>query len=285
MDVLRRMWRVGRWTLPAAVITMIAGSPAAMAARNTAVSQRASVPGQSVGSATANCRPGSAAVAAGFEAPGFVPNDADATVARISSRLVGRRQVKTEAFNFGTQAGGLVSFAYCRKAADPPQLRSDSTSVPPSTAGSAVAKCPPGSVAIGGGFEGRFSLLGAEAVIPLTSKLLGDRRWLVEGFNAGGASGDLVAHAYCKPGVDALVTRSEQTTAPGDHAKTFTVRCPDRSRAVAGGFDGHLGPGPSFTGSGAVSSKRADHRTSWQTSAVGVNAQPGMITAYVYCKT
>src|SRR5206468_2504291 len=199
----------GRWALATVVLTALATSPAAMATRTKGVSQRTTIPGQSLGSATAKCTRGSAAVAAGFQAPGFDPANSGATVARISSSLVGHRRVKTRAFNFGNADGDLVSFAYCRKAADPARVRSDSVSLLAGTTGSAVAKCPDGTEAVGGGFEGGFSMTGGQAVIALTSKRLGDHRWLVEGFNAGGAPADLVGYAYCKHTRHGLVTRSK----------------------------------------------------------------------------
>jgi hypothetical protein len=224
-------------------------------------------------------------VAAGFQAPGFDPDNSSSTVARVSSSLIGNRRVKTRAFNFGTQEGDLVSFAYCRRAAHPPRVRSNSVSLLGGATGSAVAKCPKGNEAVGGGFKGGFSMSGGQAVIALTSKRLGDRQWRVEGFNAGGAPADLVGYAYCKHTRHGLVTRSKRTTAPTDQLRTFAVSCPRGGRAVAGGFDGHLsGSGP-VTGAGAVTSKRTDHRTAWRTSAVGAFGQPGTITGYAYCRT
>jgi hypothetical protein len=283
-DQWRSVVRTGRWVLAALALTAIAASPVAMATRTKGVSHRTTIPGQSLGSATAKCRPDSAAVAGGFQAPNFHPDNTRATVARVSSSLLGNRGVQTRAFNFGNEAGDLVSFAYCRKAAVPPKVRSDSVSLPPGAAGSVVAACPKGSEAVGGGFEGSASLTGGQLVIALTSKRLGDSRWKVEGFNGGGAPGDLIAYAYCKQAAHPLVTRSKQTTAPATEPKTFAVRCPRGGRAVAGGFDGHLDLSAGFAGAGAVTSKRGDHRTSWRTSAVGVNGQPAAITGYAYCR-
>jgi hypothetical protein len=280
-----RVVRVGRWALAATGFVAIAASGVAMAARTKGVSQRTTIPGQSLGSATAKCTRGSTAVAAGFQAPGFDPNNSNSTVARVSSSLIGNRRVKTRAFNFGTQDGDLVSFAYCRRAADPPRVRSDRVSLLGGTTGSAVARCPDGTEAVGGGFQGDFSMTGGQAVIALTSKRLGDSRWMVEGFNAGGAPADLIGYAYCKHTRHRLVTRSKRTTAPTDHLKTFAVGCPRGGRAVAGGFDGHLDSSGPVTGAGAVTSRRTHHRTAWRTSAVGAFGQPGTITGYAYCRT
>jgi hypothetical protein len=273
--------------LPGAVAALaIMASPSAMAARNTAVSERASVPGQSVGSATATCPQGSAAVGGGFQAPGFTPDNSQATVGRTSSALVDDRRVETEAFNFGTQPGEIVSWAYCRHSAAPPDVSSRTVSVLPGTVGSAVAKCPPGTSATAGGFAGGVDFTAGSAILVLTSMRQSARRWLVEAVNFGGAAGDLTAHAYCRDRAPTLVTKSRETGASATHAKSFSVACPHGGRAISGGFDGHPSvDNGNLNGAAAVTSKRADGRTSWRTTAVGAGDQPGTITAYAYCKT
>ncbi len=281
------MWRVGRWMLPAAAAAVaMAVSPAAMGARNTAVSERASVPGQSVGSATARCPQGDSAVGGGFQAPGFTPDNSEGTTARTSSALVDERRVETKAFNFGSEPGDIVSWAYCRRSAPPPDVRSRTRSVLPGTVGSAVAECPPGTGATGGGFEGAVDLTGGSAIVVLTSMRQSPRRWLVEAVNFGGAAGDLTAYAYCRDPAPGLLTRSKETGVSATQTTTFTVTCPAGGRAISGGFDGHPSvTGGDLQGAGAVTSKRADRRTSWRTSAVGVNEQAATVTAYAYCKT
>jgi hypothetical protein len=260
--------------------------PAAMAARNTAVSERASVPGQSVGSATARCPQGDTAVGAGFQSPGFTPDDSESTAARTSSALIDQRRAETKAFNFGAQPGDIVSWAYCRRSAPPPDVRSRTASVLPGAVGSAVAECPPGTGVTGGGFEGVVDLTGGAAIVVLTSMRQSPRKWLVQGANFGGAAGDLTAHAYCRRPAPGLVTRSEDAEASGTATNAVTVACPDGGRAIAGGFDGHPSiDGGNLHAAAAVTSKRADRRTSWRTVAVGVNVQTGPITAYAYCKT
>lgn len=264
----------------------MATGPGAMAARNTAVSERASVPGQSVGSATATCPQGDTAVGAGFQSPGFSPDNAQSTTARTSSALIDERRVETDAFNFGAEPGDIVSWAYCRSSAPPPNVRSRTVSVGPGTVGSAVAECPRGSGATGGGFEGVVDLANGSAIVVLTSMRQNPRRWLVEGVNFGGTPADLTAHAYCRRPAPGLVTRSKEIEASGARTSAVTVACPEGGRAIGGGFDGHPSiTGGNLQGAAAVTSKRADRRTAWRSVAVGVDTQTAPLTAYAYCKT
>jgi hypothetical protein len=53
--------------------------------------------------AIANCKWGTTAVAGGFGAPTFSPQDDGPSAVRISSKLTGKRKVATKAFNFGRQ--------------------------------------------------------------------------------------------------------------------------------------------------------------------------------------
>jgi hypothetical protein len=270
----------------AVVAVAMASAPVAMAARNTAVSERASVAGQSVGSATATCPQGHTAVGAGFQAPGFTPDGSQGTTARTTSAIVDQRRVETRAFNFGAQPGDIVSWAYCRRSAPLPDVRSRTVSVTPGTVGSAVAECPPGTGTTGGGFEGVVDLTGGSAIVVLTSMRQSPRRWLVRAVNFGGTPGDLIAHAYCRDPAPGLVARSREREASATQTTTVTVACPAGGLAISGGFDGHPSiDGGNPQGAGAITSKRADRRTSWRTTAVGVNEEAGTITAYAYCKT
>jgi hypothetical protein len=225
-------------------------------------------------------------VGIGFQSPGFTPDDTQSTTARTSSALIDERRAETKAFNFGAEQGDIVSWAYCRRNAPPPNVRSRSASVLPGTVGSAVAECPPGMGTTGGGFEGAVDLSGGAAIIVLTSMRQSPRKWLVEGVNVGGAAGDLIAHAYCRRPAPGLITRSQHTHTSGTHTSSATIACPEGGRAIAGGFDGHPSlDGGNFHGAAVVTSKRADRRTAWRTVAVGVDADTAPLTSYAYCKT
>ncbi len=66
-------------------------------------SERITIPAQSRGTAIAECKRGTTAVAGGFAAPGFSPQDNGPSAARLVSKLTGKRQVMTKAYNFGRQ--------------------------------------------------------------------------------------------------------------------------------------------------------------------------------------
>lgn len=243
------------------------------------------VPAQQTGSATANCKPGQVALAAGFAAPGWDPSTASGgPVARFGSMPAGTRGVKTTGFNFGeTETHELESFAYCGKRARPPQTRSKRVEVAPGTLGSVTAKCPQGSRAISGGFATN------RGVITLTSKRAGSSGWEVAGFNiddSGNPGGAwLAAYAFCKTPGPAIVTESRAATV-GTGFLNSTVRCPDNGKALAGGFDGHIsGLGGQLTAAGALDSKRTADGHAWTTSSLSVSAPTlATITTYAYCR-
>lgn len=247
------------------------------------------VPPQVGGSATATCKHGQSALAGGFAAPGFDPSTGDGPVARFDSMPAGRRGITTKAFNFGQKAGKLESFAYCGKRAHPPQIVSKRVRIFPNGDGTVVARCPHGSMAIAGGFgTNRFSKYRGPEILTLTSKRTGERGWKVAGFNiaeSGSLSGPgwLTAYAYCKSPGPKTVTRSKDAKVGGGGVRTLEVKCPNRSKAFSGGFNGHFRATQTRpTAAAAITSRRVAHRRAWRTSALGISS-PGRITAYVYC--
>ncbi len=273
-----RIMRSARWIALAAAVMAIAGAAVALGA----VQRRAAtiIPAQATGSATAKCKHGQVALAAGFATPGFDPS-IGGPVARFASMPAGKRGVKTTGFNFGNDPGELDSFAYCGKRGRPPQVRSKDIQVAPGSYGSVVARCPRGSQAIAGGFGTN------QSVITLTSKRAGKRGWKVGGVNindSGNPSAQLVAYAFCKTPGAKIVTRSRDATVSSEF-QTTSVKCPKHSKALSGGFDGHVsGAGGQLTAAGALDSKRADHGRVWTTSALSVSApNEATITTYAYC--
>jgi hypothetical protein len=275
-----RVIRDARWLAIAAAMMVIAGATVALGS----VQKRAatSVPPQATGSATAKCKHGQVALAAGFAAPGFDPSGSGGgPVARFSSRFAGKRGVKTTGFNFRNHASELDSFAYCGKRARPPEARSKSVQVSPGGFGSVVAKCPHGSQAIAGGFASN------RGIIALTSRRAGKRGWNVGGpniDNSGSGPGQLTAYAYCKEPGPKIVTRSKDTTVSSDF-RTSTAKCPKHAKALSGGFDGNVsGAGGQLTAAGALDSKRTAHGRAWSTSVLSVSApNEATITTYAYC--
>jgi hypothetical protein len=272
-----------------AVLVIATGSSVATALQRAR--QSTTVAPASFGTAVAKCHGGRTAVSGGFAAPGFDPGNGGPTVGRLASKRVGRHQIKTRALNFGAQTGDLVSFAYCALNDHGLQVRSASTGVEPNTLGSAVAECPRGTIAVGGGFgTPRFSTDQGPQVLTLTSKRLGERRWKVVGVNIkpdiGEQIGTLAAHAYCAAAPFELVTRSKEVTPPLGALETFDVRCPNGSGAFSGGFDGHAQlQGIQAGATAAITSRRASGGRVWRTSAVSIfDSNPGSMTAYAYCR-
>ena len=278
-----------RCSIPLGAVTLISMAGMAVAA----VPQRAttSIAAQTKGSATATCKPGQVALAAGFAAPGFDPTSQDGPLSRFASMPSGNGSVTTKAFNFDQAGSGeLDSFAYCGTRRRPPKIESNSVSVPPSGFGSVVAECPRGSRAIGGGFgTDRFSKTGPE-IITLTSKRSGQRGWKVAGFNivddsGPGQAGTLIAYAYCKAPGPKLSTVSRDATA-STGLRNLDVKCPNGKRVRSGGFDGHFTASDSDpSAAGALTSKRIDHGKGWSILAISLSApNPATVTAYAYCR-
>lgn len=277
---------LGRALVIAVVLVVTAGSSVAMALQRDR--QSTTIAPGSFGTVVAKCRDGRTAVSGGFAAPGFDPGNADATIGRLGSQRVGKQGIQARAFNFGDQAGDLVSFAYCARRGHGLRVKSASTRVEPNTMGSAVAKCPRDTIAVGGGFGTyRFSADEGPQVLTLTSKRLAERRWKVVGVNFNAMrSGTLIAHAYCAAAPFELVTRSKEVTPPPGEIETFDVRCPRETMTFAGGFDGHIQlQGNEPTATAAITSRRASGGRVWRTSALSVfGPDPGSATAYVYCR-
>ncbi len=277
--IARAAWLMASST----AVILIAGTGVAFGM----VQRRAStdVPAQQAGSATAECEPGQVALAAGFAAPGWDPTTATGgPVARFTSMPAGKRGVKTSGFNFGQiDSNVLESYAYCGKRAHPPQIRSKRVQVAPGTLGSVTAECPQGSQAISGGFESN------RGVITLTSKRAGERGWTVErcqhrqlGERRANLAGGLCVLQDARA---TMVTVSKDATV-GAGFLNSTVRCPDNGKALAGGFDGHVGGlGEQLNAAGALDSKRTADGHAWTTSSLSVSAPSlATITTYAYCR-
>jgi hypothetical protein len=290
VDEWRRFVRAGRWALLAAGLAAIALSAVAMGA--TSARHRSTIPAQSRGKATAKCKRGTTAVAGGFSALGFNPGNNRGGVARVSSRLVGKRGVKTRGFNFGRQPADLVSLAYCVKHGHGLQVRSSKVFVGPDSAVSAIARCRPGTKVVGGGFgTPGFSANKGPRVVTLTSRRAGQRKWRVEALNIGGDSsadarpGTLIAYAYCEKDPPKLITRSKRISLPVARVRTVQVACPRGGRAYSGGFDGNLQLTANPSASGVVTSKRAKGGRAWRASAIDISdTRQAKVTVYAYCR-
>jgi len=280
-------------------LIVLATCLAALAASSVALarggaSSKVTIDGHKIGSATAKCPRGTGVIAAGFGSPGFSPGDNGAAAVRIGSQRVGTRKLKTTGFNFGDESGVLNSAAYCSRMGRRVRVASEKTFVGPQSPGVAIATCPAGSKAVAGGFASPgFSAASSPRVITLTSKRVGPDQWRVEGFNLGDDGGNnssdprpgtLIAYAYCVEDAPRLVVRRKRVSAGlRGGVVSFKVRCPRRTRAVSGGFDGNIYLSANATAAGAVISKRADHGRAWRFGAVSISERSAKATGYAYC--
>ena len=271
-----------------AVSISLLGASAAMALK--VAKQPATVPSKTFGSALAQCTKGRTAVSGGFAAPGFNPNGG-ATIGRLGFKHAGKGEIKTRGFNFGDAAGDLVSYAYCALHDHGFRIRSANTQIEPMAVGTAVAECPLGTKAVGGGFDAsRVSRQDGPGVLTLTSKRQGERRWKAVAINippdnGTGTAGTLTAYAYCEKAPFNLSTESKTVSPPTNNVKTFDVRCPHGGRAFSGGFDGHVTLDPQPSATVAVTSRRVYSGHAWRTTALSIfDSSSGTATAYAYCR-
>jgi hypothetical protein len=281
--------RLGRSILIAVAVTATVGCSVAIALRGAR--QSTTIAPGTFGTALAKCKGRRSAVSGGFAAPGFNPSSGEATVGRLGSKSANKHGIETRALNFGSTAGDLVSFAYCALHDHGLRLRSATTRLEPFTQGSAVARCPRGTEALGGGFgTWKFDPSQGPQVLTLTSKRTGERGWKVVGINlppnsGPGQAGTLVAHAYCEAAPFRLVTKSKEVTPSNGALETFDVHCPHGSRAFSGGFDGHVKiQGNQSTATATITSRRAAGGRVWRSSALSIFGNPGSATGYAYCR-
>ena len=231
----------------------------------------------------------SRALAGGFIAPGFSPQN---NVTTIRTRLVrtSRHAWEVGATSLGTETGAILPLAYCTQLKGKQITVSAKTDVAENSIGTATATCPSGYRAVSGGFDSPgFDLNGGGHVLTLTSIRLGDNAWQVSGVNpdfGGGVSpGQLVAYAYCLKGKPRITTVSVDATVNAGDPVNVDVLCPARTRALSGGFDGHISVGPNgLSAAGTVDSYRLDPRTGWRATATDAGEDPARVSSYVYCE-
>ncbi|MGZ8667639.1 MAG: hypothetical protein ACXWZM_11100 [Solirubrobacterales bacterium] len=273
------------------LLTLAVGS---VALARAGASGKVTIDSHKIGSATGKCPRGTGVIAGGFGSPDFSPGNNQAGVARIGSQRVGKRRLRTTAYNFGDEAGVLNSIAYCSRAGRRVRVASSKVFIGPRSAGVAVATCPGSSRVVGGGFASPgFSAASAPRVLTLTSKRFGPNHWRVEAFNINDDDdnnssdphpGTLIAYAYCLDDAPRIVVRHRRVAAGlRGTAKTFKVRCPRRMRALSGGFDGNLYLSANARASGAIISKRASKGRAWRFTALSISERSAKSTGYAYC--
>jgi hypothetical protein len=147
---------------------------------------------------------------------------------------------------------------------------------------SAIAVCPPGTIAVGGGFTTTFMPAGGGAIGVDNSFRSSNESWQVTGENIAG-SGAVTAHAYCRRG--RLPVVDVAGTAPIAGA-TFavgsaTASCPSGTQLIGGGFQTTRGPN-----GGDIAFPFANSRTgpqTWTVSSSNNTTSPQTLTAHAYC--
>ena len=275
----RRVARAGRWVAFAAAVTAIAGAAVAGAA----VQRKATttVAPQTSGSATAKCRDGQVALAAGFGAKGFDPSTGPARALCLDAAWPQRRDDGVQLQQY--RHGRACLLRLLRHAC-------------PSSAGRVEAR--PGRAQqhrLGGGQvrAGRrgdrrglrdepsadHTHLDAGGPARLEGQGLQHRRH----DGPAGAAGRLrdlqEARSTARHEVDGRHREHRAQDLPGQVPRRH-------GKVLSGGFDGHLsGAGEQLVAAGALTSKRTDQGHAWTTTALSASSpNPATITTYAYCR-
>jgi hypothetical protein len=246
------------------------------------------VPGGQSALAGVQCGgPKSRALGGGFIA-GFSPQN---NVVTIRTRLVrtSRHAWEVGATGLGSEAGSILPVGYCTKLKGKQVTVSASTTVEANAPGTATATCPASYRAVSGGFDSPgFDLTGGH-VLTLTSMRLGENAWQVSGvnpdFGGGVVPGQLVAYAYCLKGKPRITAVSTDAVVNQGDPVNVDVLCPTKTRALSGGFEGHIGVSQNgLTAAGTIDSYRLDARSGWRATATDAGEDPSTVTSYVYCE-
>ncbi len=172
-------------------------------------SNRSFVSPGSAEAVVASCPRGSKVVSGGFDAPGFSRQNGPRVLA-LTSKRVGKSRWRVEGFNIPGESGGsppqgdgpgvLISYAYCVRRGPALVTRPKRVKVPPGGFRAAVVRCPRGTRALSGGFDGNLAFSPSpRAAGTVTSKRLGARTWRFAALNVADSalSARLTAYAYC----------------------------------------------------------------------------------------
>jgi len=248
------------------------------------------VPAHRIAAGSVRCPAGGAVLSQGFAVPGFAAGDDGASAVRFASHRSGPRTVTTAAYNFGALEGTVRGYAYCSRRARAIEVVRDRARVgTPAAAAVARPTCPAGSRAVSGGFAAPGFAAAGPDVVTLTSRRVGVRTWRVEalslqrGEGAPRGRGALVGFAYClaDPPRIAAVSASREV-APGE-LERVVARCPQGTKAIAGGFDGDVRPRAPVSAAGAVASRRLSQGSGWSIKGTGIAGSTATLTVYAYC--
>jgi hypothetical protein len=156
---------------------------------------------------------------------------------------------------------------------------------------SAIATCPSGTVAIGGGFAGSVNSEQSQSHVPLISESVrvGATQWRTRGialFGANATAQDLTTEVYCMPSKGTIADVATQTSIGANTTDTagFTVACPASSQLLSGGFSGLASTGPPPNLVAATESAPAGNSWSIQMGRLG-DGSSAEVTGHAYCYT
>ena len=144
----------------------------------------------------------------------------------------------------------------------------------------AVASCPKGKVALGGGFSAPWDPASALGVFE--SYRSGTRSWTVSAFRSAG-SGAASAFVYCRKATKAVTDASASATVPSGSGETAgaSATCPSGSRLISGGFQSSRGPDTVALAFALVNMSTGPG--TWSISDVNNSVGAQTITAHAYC--
>ncbi len=143
--------------------------------------------------------------------------------------------------------------------------------------GTAKARCPKGTVAIGGGYDSAGLLFVYE------SRRVKNHTWQVSAGQSGAGPTKLTAYAYCRKGVVRQAIETVSLPGSARAEQRAVADCPRGQKALSGGF--HLPAQVDRIVTFAVESKLASS-SSWSVKGVRSAAAAGGdndVTAFVYC--
>jgi hypothetical protein len=192
-----------------------------------------------------------------------------------------RRKVIAGARNVGATTAKAKAFGYCTKRI-PTTIRRQSSPFTPGTVHNVFVHCGKGETALAGGWKALDPQPAAWSV--LNSVRQGRSTWVVSAGSS--SSGTLRAYAICTTKKNLpLVARTGTNVPPAPGGiSTATVKCPQGTAAMSGGFSTNVDEGTPFADMLVpVSSRRTGERT-WAVGAASETASTGNhVKAHAYC--
>ena len=150
------------------------------------------------------------------------------------------------------------------------------------TVTTAVASCPPGLAATGGGFS-----LGQDSS-PQTTGVFESYRsapgsWTASAITTGLENGQINAFAYCRHTTRAISDVTATGSLPGGSLQTgkASATCPTGTQAIGGGFQASRTEGTRFLG--LPQSSMSVSGSTWSVLAINNGSGPQTITAHADC--